>query len=311
MTKEYRGKRAGKASLVDFATIRFSASAAGFAAIGMLAGGCTVYDTGLFPASGQLMGDGATSGGGSGGGTSTGAKPTTAGTSGDVGGTFGSGGTDVIPNDGGADNAGGDSSTAAGGTAGTGAGAGGKAGAGGTSAGSAGKAGSAGASGNGGSGGTAPVVACADHPLPLKTTWIATASSSSLGDGLETDGLYNPPEHMTDGKYNERWASGKTQSGDEWIEIDFGVVATFTDLTLNVNTDTGDYPRNYAVRVSNKAQDFAAAAKASGAGAPGNTVLHFNTPLTGRYLNVRQTGVNTIDTAWWTIAEVLVGCTDP
>src|ERR1700736_4138786 len=98
---------------------------------------------------------------------------------------------------------------------------------------------------------------------------------------------------MSDRLYTTLWSSGKTQSGDEWIQIDFGVVVSLTTLTLNVNNDTGDYPHTYAVRISNTAGDFAAEIKASGDGAPGNTVVNFPAPVTGRYLTVRQTGANT------------------
>jgi hypothetical protein len=218
--------------------------------------------------------------------------------------TGGNGGTGALPGDGGAPSDGGGGQSQIGGTAGSGGG--GKDGVGGTG-GAGGKGGSAGSSGSGGSGGAPPVAKCTDHPIPMKATWIATASSSSLGTGA----LYNPPEQMTDGLYNTRWASGKTQSGDEWIQIDFGVVVNLTMLTLNVNNDTGDYPHTYAVRISNKTGDFAAAIKSSGDGAPGNTVINFPAPITGRYLTVRQTGANTTTTAWWSIAEVLVSCTDP
>jgi hypothetical protein len=175
----------------------------------------------------------------------------------------------------------------------------------------AGTAGASGKGGGGGTGGSAPVVACADQPISEKTTWIATASSFSEGSGVETDGLYNPPSHMTDGKFGERWSSGKPQMGDEWIQIDFGVVVNLSNVTLNVNNDTGDFPRKYAVRVSNKNEDFAAAVRASGDGMPGNLVVSLASPVSGRYLTVRQTGVNEADvTAWWTIAEVLVTCSN-
>jgi len=167
--------------------------------------------------------------------------------------------------------------------------------------------------GSGGSGGSSPVgVKCADHVIPAKTKWIATASSESLGTGVETDALYNPAVHMTDGSYTERWSSGKPQSGDEWVEIDFGATVNITSLTLNPNNDTGDYPRAYAVRISSKSQDFTVAAKASAAGMPGSTVVTFPAIISGRYLTVRQTGMDVApDTAWWTIAEVLATCTDP
>jgi hypothetical protein len=173
---------------------------------------------------------------------------------------------------------------------------------------SGGKAGSAGTSGNGGTGGGASVVHCADHPLPLKSTWVATASSFSNGDGTEADGLYNPPAHMLDGSYSERWSTGQAQGGNEWIQLNLGAVSTITDLTLNPGNDAGDYPRSYAVRVSNKDQDFAAPVKVSGSGMTGTTFIHFSPPVVGQYITVRQTGV---DSPWWTVAEALVGCTDP
>jgi len=138
--------------------------------------------------------------------------------------------------------------------------------------------------------------------------WTATASSFSKGDGTEADGLYNPPAHMLDGLYTERWSTGQLQSGNEWIQLDFGAVSTITDLTLNPGNDAGDYPRSYAVRVSNKDQDFAAPVKVSGTGMPGTTFVHFSPPAVGRYVTVRQTGV---EGPWWTVAEALVGCTDP
>lgn len=218
-----------------------------------------------------------------------------------------------MPSEAGAPSDGGEAAVETGGSGGstTGAGAGGSAngGSGGNVAG--GSAGSsAGSGGSGGTAGSASVVACADHPLPLKTTWVATASSSSIGDGTEADGLYNPPAHMLDGSYTERWSSGKAQLGDEWIQIDFGVVVTLTDITLNPGNDAGDYPRTYAVRVSNKDQDFAAAVKASGDGMPGTTFIHFAKPVTGRYVTVRQTAMP-MPAPWWTIAELLASCTDP
>ncbi len=139
--------------------------------------------------------------------------------------------------------------------------------------------------------------------------WLATASSESLATGDESDALYNPATHMTDGSFVERWSSGKTQSGDEWIQIDFGAPVSLTSFTLNVNTDPGDYPRKYELRVSNKAQDFAAPVRSSGDGMPGNTTMSFSR-ITGRYLTVRQTGVNAENAAWWTVAEVFASCVD-
>jgi hypothetical protein len=277
-------------------------------AAGALVWSCTVYDSDLLPAGGGPSGAGNDTGaGGNKGGATTNAgnsampsagKASSGGTESGEGGAPGmtSGGAGAVASEGGAGNEAGEASTGSGGA---------------VNAGSGGVAGGAGKAGSGGTGGSAPVVACADHPISDKTTWVATASSSSEGNGMETDGLFNPPEHMIDGKFGERWSSGKPQLGDEWIQIDFGVVVNLSSVTLNVNNDTGDYPRKYAVRVSNKSQDFAAPVRASGDGMPGNLVVSLASPVTGRYLTVRQTGMNEVNvTAWWTIAEVLVSCAD-
>jgi hypothetical protein len=317
MTNKYLACGTARPGLLGFATMRSFSFAPGFLMAGTLAFACTVYDSELVTTDG-LIGAGADSSGGTSTAAGTGndaagkTNTNTGGTTTAQAGESGSGGTDVTPSDGGEGNAGGEASSGTGGTAATGgkagssaggtAATGGKAGAGGTG-------GSAGASGSGGSAGGASVVKCADHPLSLKTTWVATASSSSVGNGTEADGLYNPPAHMLDNSYTERWSSGHAQAGDEWIQIDLGVVSTITDLTLNPGNDAGDYPRMYAVRVSNKSEDFAATVKASGVGMPGTTFVHFNTPAVGRYITVRQTN-GTAGNPWWTIAEVLVGCTD-
>lgn len=165
--------------------------------------------------------------------------------------------------------------------------------------------------GSGGSAGAAPVSKCTDHPLTAKVMWVPTASSSSLGNGTEPDGLYNPPEHLVDGRLEERWSSGKAQDGTEWIRIDFGAVVSLTEFTLQVNNDVGDYPRHYDVRLTTAADPFfMGPVLASGDGMPGDTVISFDNVLSGRYLTVRQTAAPG-ETSWWTIAEVTASCSDP
>ena len=183
--------------------------------------------------------------------------------------------------------------------------------------GSAGSAGRGGMGDSGGSGGNPSTVKCSDHPLTLKTTWTGAASTSSLGNGMESDGLYNPPAHLIDALPNERWSSGKAQSGDEWIQIDFGEVVTLSQVTMQLGTNPNDWPRGYAIRVSNldavsNVAAFSAPVLASGVGAMSmDVVVSLDDPVEGRYLLVRQTGVvEAPATSWWTITEVLVGCVD-
>lgn len=296
--------------------MRFASLSYGLLAAGVLAYGCTVYDSGL--ATGELTdgggsGSGATEGGSSSDAgktsTSAGTFSMTGGTKADAGATA-TGGTTSTMTEGGMGNEGGEnpassgSSTGGGGSGGGGAGGtGGKGGTGGTTSG--------GTGGGGGTGGSAPVVKCADHAITAKTMWIATASSASIGNGMETDGLYNPPEHMTDGNYSERWSSGKKQDGTEWIQIDFGATVNLSGITLNVNNDTGDYPRHYEVRLTKAADPtFKGTVLVADDGMPGNTVVLFKGIQSGRYLTVRQTTA-LVDGPWWTIAEVLASCADP
>jgi hypothetical protein len=289
--------------------------APGFVAVGLLAWGCAVYDSGL-TSNNELMTGGNDSGGSdakAGSSTDDGGKPSnTAGTTnttagvGATGGTFGTGGTAGTTSEAGSGNEGGENPSS-GGTAT--AGSGGKAGSG--STGGSGGTATAGTGGSGGSGGSAAVVKCADHPITAKTKWVPTASSSSLGNGTEADGLFNPPEHMTDGSFAERWSSGSRQSGSEWIQIDFGATVNLTTVTLNVNTDPGDYPRHYEVRLTAAADPlFKGPILIQDDGMPGNTVILFKGIVTGRYLTVRQT-MDVTNGPWWTIAEVLATCSDP
>jgi hypothetical protein len=271
-------------------------------AAGALLRGCAVYDTDLISSAGGVSkgGSPATDGGQSGDGNLGGGSMPSAGAVPSGGKGSGAAGTDqagAASSEGGAGNEGGEDPSAIGGVAGD--------------AGDGGAAGGPGKAGQGGTAGSAPIVTCDEHPLSSKTSWVATASSFSQGNGTETDGLFNPPSHMSDGNFGERWSSGKPQTGDEWIQIDFGVVVNVSNVTLHVGNDTGDYPRKYSLRISNESDDFAAPVRASGDGMPGNTVITLVRPVTGRYLTVRQTGANPVGTtSWWTIAEVLVTCTE-
>ena len=143
----------------------------------------------------------------------------------------------------------------------------------------------------------------------MKSLWIPTASSSSPGNGTEADPLYNPPSHMLDGLTGERWSTGNPQGGAEWIQIDFGAIVNIEQITLQVfGNDVNDYPRSWAVRFT-AAEDnkFASPILASGVGASGITTITLPTVATGQFLTIRQTGVAD---KWWTIAELLVTCTD-
>lgn len=235
-------------------------------------------------------------------------KPASGGASSTSGSPSGSGGTSFYGGSGGSDAEAGRSGADDGGSGGVG---GGQAGGGGSDeGGSAGTGGKAGAGGTGGAG--EPTVTCATKPLTARNTWVATASHESIGNGMESDGLYNPASHLLDSSMSERWSSGKPQNGDEWLQIDFGAAVTLSRVTMQhgTGTDAADYARSYTLRVSNTAQDFNATVRAMGTGALQTaTIVNLPAPATGRYLTIRQTGIADAG-EWWSIAELQVACVD-
>jgi hypothetical protein len=158
----------------------------------------------------------------------------------------------------------------------------------------------------GGGAGRDAVVRCDEHPVPPKELWSVTASSSSLGSGIETDPLFNPPSHVADGALDERWASGQPQEEGQWFHVDFGVDVAISHVILQQGRDIDDFPRGYEISVSERHTDFDAIARASGHGASvSETVIPLEIPVVGRYMLIKQTGSAK---AWWSIAEISVEC---
>jgi hypothetical protein len=116
--------------------------------------------------------------------------------------------------------------------------------------------GSGGGTGGGASGSGATGPLCSDHPLPAKSTWVASASSYFIGNTKELPAL------ATDGDVTSRWSSGKPPAGDEWFEIDFGTQATLRTITLQLGIWTTDFPTTFNVRVSSRPPDSQAAVRA-------------------------------------------------
>lgn len=150
-----------------------------------------------------------------------------------------------------------------------------------------------------GSGGAPDQALCAEHPLTPVSTWVPSASSEHL---METAAA------LTDSSA-KRWSTGKPQSGDEWVQIDFGKPVGVRRINLQQGTaNSNDYPRQYAVRVSDTKDDFAGAASVSGVGTSGvTTTIVLPRVYTGRYLLVRQLGSSL---SWWSAEEIEVSCFD-
>jgi hypothetical protein len=169
--------------------------------------------------------------------------------------------------------------------------------------------GATGASGSGGQAGLPnddrnPL--CKMLPITPKSSWIASASTYSIGTGVESDPLFNPPAHVADGSLDERWASGAPQTNGQWLQIDFGETIAVSHVILEQGTSMEDFPRSYRLSLSDQSEDFGALMLAAGEGvSESQIVIPLAHTSIGRYLLIRQTGDAP---KWWSVAELLVAC---
>lgn len=134
--------------------------------------------------------------------------------------------------------------------------------------------------------------------------WTSTASHTETGGNpnVALDGWLqaprNDPYNGTPVNYlQSRWSSGKSQTGNEWFQVDMGSTKTFNNVELNCGSSITDYARKLTVYVSNDGISWTPVASSDGYGPV--TRIKFPT-VNARYVNVNQTG--TADN-WWTIAE--------
>jgi F5/8 type C domain-containing protein len=257
-------------------------------------------------------GTGSSSGGGgnSAGTTASGGDPATGGTSdtgtsgstsiAGTGGTSDPGGAGTTSATGGAAG-----TTASGGASGTGATSGG---AGGVAAGAGGTAAGAGGTPAGGVGGTggATSVMCTTA-IPVRTSWVGTASSFSNVCTDPTYGLCNPPAYAFDASLTSRFSTGSPQAGTEWLQIDFTTKGTVDQVTVSVSN--GDFGRHLQIRMSDTDKDTASAVLAEMDGVTGLMTFKF-APKTARYILISQTKpLATGETSWWSVQDVTATCT--
>jgi hypothetical protein len=178
---------------------------------------------------------------------------------------------------------------------------GGVAGSGGTSDGGVGGSEVGGANGTlAGSGGGVPDgPICSEHPITAKSTWVATTSSQFTN---------NPPSNLIDNT-PARWSTGKPQSGDEWLQIDFGETVYIRRVNLQQGMDSNDYPRMYSLYITDADSGATGStALATGVGSSGvTTTIELSKPVAGRYLLIRQLGSSL---SWWSVEELEVSCFD-
>ncbi len=126
-----------------------------------------------------------------------------------------------------------------------------------------------------------------------RTGW--TASASSTAAGLS-------PANALDGNSTTRWNTGLPQAPGQWFQLDMGAVQTIRQLILDITASPGDYPRGYAVYVSNNLLDWSAPPIVTGVGSSAVTTTSLNVPVTGRYIRIIQT--SSTPAATWSIHEI-------
>ena len=138
------------------------------------------------------------------------------------------------------------------------------------------------------------------HGPPLdRRTWTASAFAKPNRDG----GRYNPPDSAFSAWSlpDEYWTSDKAQEPGQWFTIDMGAKQKFSRLMLDPRSKPEDYPRGYAIYVSNDGAEWG---QPVAQGKNEQSVLRVSFPTqTARYLKIVQTGKT-----WhpWTIANLEV-----
>jgi len=124
--------------------------------------------------------------------------------------------------------------------------------------------------------------------------WSASASSTTSG---------RSPANAIDGNAGTRWSTGAHQRPGQWFQLDLGSVKTFQRLVLDSTNSPNDYPRGYAVYVSDNGTDWSSLSSvATGAGTGPVTTITLGAAVTKRYVRIVQTGSDPV--RWWSIHEL-------
>ncbi len=130
-------------------------------------------------------------------------------------------------------------------------------------------------------------------PLP-RAGWVASASSTNPGD---------VPGNALDGNTATRFSTGVPQSGATTQSFTVDMLSAHTVSQVTVDSEGGDYARNYQLFASNDPNNWGTAI-ASGNSSGALTTISF-TQTSARYLQLRQTTAAGVG-SWWSISELNV-----
>lgn len=126
---------------------------------------------------------------------------------------------------------------------------------------------------------------------PDRSSWILNASNNQAD-------VYN----AIDNSASTRWTTNTAQTSGQWLTIDLGRDSSFDTISLVADASPNDYPRGYAVYVSNDGSNWGSPI-ATGSGNDATTDITFS-DVSAKYIRVEQTGSD--DRLWWSIHELLV-----
>jgi glucosylceramidase len=135
----------------------------------------------------------------------------------------------------------------------------------------------------------------------VRRSGAATALDSKdweLGAAGVTPIKEHPLEDMLDDNLGTRWTSGESQDTDQSLTVDLGSRQTFTELSLDVGANIGDYLRSYRVQVSDDGASWHSIVR--GPGRTGEMVIALP-ETTARYLRISSTAQSVSP---WSIAEL-------
>ncbi len=151
----------------------------------------------------------------------------------------------------------------------------------------------------GSGGGATPTPTATATPTPgnggvlNRSGWTATASRSYTGQ---------PPSFALDGNASTSWTTGGPQQSGDYFQVDMQSTQQFSKIVLDTTGSENDYPRGYAVYVSNDGNNWGSAI-ASGSGSSPVTTITFATQ-SARYIKVVLTAGDGL--WWWSIHEFTV-----
>jgi hypothetical protein len=121
-----------------------------------------------------------------------------------------------------------------------------------------------------------------------RSAWTVSASSGTATAAI-------------DGKDDTRWDTQHAQKPGDWFQIDLGKRQAIGRLTLDARRSGSDYPRGYALHLSDDGKDWGKAV-VSGNGVPGAVDIVLPPATTARHLRLVCTGSDA--NHWWSINEL-------